>query len=497
MNNSFDRYLSHNRRISLLWNAVSILNLDSRLHLPEEWSKLRSEQVWILSEIIHKLITDKRFEKLCHTLSKEEQDEFRRRNVEITVKDIIDSKKIPAKFVKEYSEFESLCEDEYYRASEESDFVRFVPFLEKMVAMQRKRAEYLGIKWTHYNTLLNEYDEWLTEEMLTPVFERVKNELLPIVRKIYAQENKIRKINIEFKDQSRAMDMYKEILEEIWYDMKRGTIIDCPSSYMIAWNPQDTRMMIRNSWKVQDMIGSVIHEWWHWIYEQWFKEEFLWLPVSSSTSYTIHESQSRFYELFIWNSRPYINRILKKLKKSFPKETWDLTFYELYEVVNQVAPIARRVEADELSYHIHIMIRFEIEKDLINGKIQAKDVKDIWDAKYKEYLWIEFENDWEWVLQDIHWAWWNFWYFPTYSLGTFYAAQFFDKLKEVFPDIEEKMANWDLLDIKKWLNENVHQFWRLRKSEELLKSSTWKGLDIWIFIKYAKEKYSKLYWIEL
>lgn len=497
MNTPYEQYVAHNRKIAHLSHLSSIIYIDSILNLPEEAWDIRAEWEWLLWEMIHSLVTDSKYVELCMQLQQEERDELRRRNIEISVKDILQEQKLPKEFVKEQTELQSITQNTYYKAREKSDFDMFAPMLEKMVASMRKKAEYLGIKWTYYNTLLDEFDEGLTEEILNPVFNRIKKELLPIVRKIYALGKEAKSLNINTQDEKRNLALFEDILTEIWYNLKRWKVITCPASFMIDGNPMDTRMMIRNSGKILEMLWSVIHEWWHGIYEQSFNPNFLGLPMSKWTSYTIHESQSRLYELNMWNSREYLSRILAYLKKHFPTETWDLTLDELYFLANKVEPTKRRVEWDEISYHIHILIRFEIERDLINWVIEVKDIKELWNAKYKEYLWIEFDNYWEGILQDIHWSGWNFWYFPTYSLGTFYSAQFFAQMEEEIPDLREKMEKWNLWEMKTWLNEVVHSHWRLKTSQEILKFATWKELDINIFIKYIKDKYSALYWIEL
>lgn len=497
MKNSFEQYTDHNRKIALLSNVTSILDIDNIIHLPEEAGDIRSEQAWVLWEIIHSLLTDIKYAELCIKLKDEERNEIRRKNIKISVKEILKNQKLPWEFVKEQSGLLSTSQNIYYKAREKNDFSMFVPYLEQVVASMRKKAEYLGIKWTYYNTLLDEYDEWLTEDILDPVFAQIKAELLPIVKKIYALKREWKTFSVNTQDEKVNTAMFEEILTEIWYNLKRWKIITCPSSFMIDGNPMDARMMIRNSGKILDMLWSVIHEWWHWIYEQSFNPDFLWLPMSQSTSYTMHESQSRLYELNLGNSREYLSRILAFLKKYYPEETKDVTLDELYFIANKVSPTKRRVEWDEISYHIHIMIRYEIERDLANGNIEVKDIKEIWNSKYREYLWIEFDNEWEWILQDIHWSCGNFWYFPTYSVGTFYAAQFFAQMEEEIPDLKSKISEWKLEEIKNWLNKNVHSHWKLKTSVEILRYSTKKDLDINIYIRYIKEKYSSLYWIEL
>lgn len=219
--------------------------------------------------------------------------------------------------------------------------------------------------------------------------------------------------------------------------------------------------------------------------------------MSDSASYMIHESQSRLYENHIGLSLEYLSHILPELQKLYKEDTKGIVPEELYRRSNKVEPKIRRVESDEISYHAHILIRYELERDLINGKIFVDELPVLWNAKYKEYLGIEPKDDTEGVLQDIHWSSGSFGYFPTYSLGTFYSAQFFSQMEEEISHLSDKISRGELLEIKAWLNDKVHSHGRLLTSAEILRSATGKDIDMGYFLSYIRNKYTKLYGIEL
>lgn len=200
--------------------------------------------------------------------------------------------------------------------------------------------------------------------------------------------------------------------------------------------------------------------------------------MSDSASYMIHESQSRLYENHIGFSQEYLSHILPRLQELYGEEIKDITSKEIYRRANRVEPIVRRTEADEVSYHAHILIRYELERDLINGKIFVNELPSLWNAKYKEYLGIEVRDDAEGILQDIHWSSGSFGYFPTYSLGTFYSAQFFAQMEKEIPNLSEKISQGELLEIKEWLNIKVHIHGRLLTSAEILRSATGTDIDM-------------------
>lgn len=219
--------------------------------------------------------------------------------------------------------------------------------------------------------------------------------------------------------------------------------------------------------------------------------------MTDSASYMIHESQSRLYENHIGYSKEYLAHLLPKLQELYGKDVHGISAEEIYRRANRVEPIVLRVESDELSYHAHILIRYELERDLINGIISVEELPSLWNAKYKEYLGIEVQNDAEGVLQDIHWASGNFGYFPTYSLGTFYSAQFFSQMEKDISNLREKIGRGELMEIKAWLNTKVHSHGRLLTGSEILRSATGADIDMDHFLVYVRDKYSSLYGVEL
>lgn len=495
MNHLYERYAEQHRQAALLRNASLVLEADSLLSLSKMGSGLRAEQLGAISHLVHSLLTSDEYARMLNELSQDGTlDERRKMNVSVSVRDLIQAKKLPESFVREFQEASSDGQNAYYRARDASDFSIFAPSLERLVELSRKRAEYLGSEGTAYDRLLDQFDPGLNETRLDEVFGMVRSEIVPMVRKYVREpQDGCHSFFLQKHDKSKRERVFRAILDDMGVDRDRSTLTEAPSTYMLDGNPTDVRIYYRDSGSIMDMLGSVVHEGGHSLYELSFSEKELGLPSASPASYTVHESQSRLYENHVGYSREYLERIHKLFKEHYGHSQLSVNPDELYHQAGRIERRIKRVESDELSYHLHVLVRYEIERDLINGKIEVKDLPTIWNAKYREYLGIEIKRDADGILQDVHWSGGSFGYFPTYSLGTFYAAQLFRKIEHDIPGIRNRMRNGDLAPIKTWLNENVHRYGRLYTSEEILEKATGKKLDIGCFIRSMQEKYEEIY----
>lgn len=494
---TYNDYLKYSRKIWLLNGATNILeSYDGLLSVPENGNNIRGEQVAAIKEIVHNLLTDRWYHELLLWLSNVEflsWDE--KKNIQLSLQKVTEAKVIDSEFVKLLSQEQTASVDAYYKARESGDFSFFAPFLEKVVIRMREYARHRKGFATPYDALLDKYDRWLTTQYLEDFFWQIKEKLLPIVRLLQKQNSNqqpiiIDKVRLENLD---VIEFFRERLREIGFDLTRGTITSAPASFMLDGNPDDTRICYRNTGLIMEMIGSIFHEGWHGLYEQAFSVDDMGLPKWEAASYSMHESQSRLYENHVGYSEEYLHYLLPKLQTTFPEEFKDMTVSKLFEKIHVVTKAPRRLDADEISYHIHILIRYEIERDLINWVIEVEDLPRIWNAKYKEYLDIDVQDDIEWVLQDIHWADGSFGYFPTYSLGTMYATQLFHSLGNEIPNLHKKIESGNLLDIKSWLNTHIHSQGRLMTSSEIMEQSTWKMIDVDGYVLYIRSKYWKIY----
>lgn len=497
---TYSDYASYARKAKLLSHAWQILDsYDGLLHVSSEGSEIRGEQVWILSEVVHNLLINPNYKSgLENLLQSPNLIDEQRKNVEISLRQILEEENLPADFVREFAEAKTLSVQAYYDARWKADFSIFLPHLQKMIDFSRKYAQFRSVNGTLYESLLNDFDKWLTESDLDLFFEEIKKKLLPVIKILHKQKNLSNPLVVppERLRSPEVLQFFRERLREMWFDLERGSITEAPASFMLDGNPTDVRICYKNNWALVSMIGSVTHEGWHGIYEQAFSVDDIGLPKWEPASYSIHESQSRLYENHVGFSEEYfLGHLFPQLQTLFPDELGHLLAHDFYGMENAVNKAPKRLDADEVTYHIHILIRYEIERDLVNWLIRAEDLPTIWNQKHKDYLDIDVQNDADGILQDIHWADGSFWYFPTYSLGTIYANQLFLAIEREFPRIREAMKWGNLGFIKEWLNKHVHAHGSFLSSKEIMLQSTWRHIDVDAYVDYVKTKYGKIYWI--
>lgn len=449
-----------------------------------------------LSSIAHELFTEPKFGQLLKDLSQDSAlSEDERVNVKLSLKDYERKKKYPNAFVEDLSRTTSDAFGIWHEARSKNDFKAYQTILEKIVKLKCEETKLVGYDAHPYEALLEDYEPGLTVKKIDEVFGDVKNELFPFVKKIIAQK----KPRVDFISRSYPKDKQwnfsKKILEKMGYDFQSGRADDAAHPFCTTFGPGDVRITIRHDENYFNMMFfAAVHEAGHALYEMGLpmKEQYG-LPMGSALSLAFHESQSRFWENSIMRSKEFWQGHFGELQVKFGESLKDVDADEFYRAVNFVEPSFIRVEADELTYHAHIYIRYLIEKALIDGQIQVKDVPAFWNEKYNEYLGIKPANDGEGCLQDVHWAGGAIGYFPTYSLGSFYAAQLYQTMRKDIPGFNQKVKDGEFRPVLEWLRKNIHSTGRKYTSNELLKRATGEELQFKHFMNYAKEKYGSLY----
>lgn len=488
----FKEYVS---KIEYLNSAISVLYWDMRVGMPKKGINFRSDVLGYLSTEAYKMQTsDKVKEFITYFEGSQDLDKVTSSMVEKVKKEYDRNKKIPEDRFKEYVILTSQAEDKWTQAKNEKNFEIFKPYLEKIVEMNKEFLNYWGYEGNKYNTLLDFYEPGMTVEKLDKVFGELKDAIIEILDKIkvsnYTPDDSFFKGNYS-KESQEALG--KEVLKAIGYDFDAGRLDETMHPFTIEFCNKDVRITTNyHEDDIRPSLFSCIHEGGHAIYEQNIPDELNGTTLGTGVSMGIHESQSRFYENIIGRSKEFWKYFYTKLIKIYPNFE-NISLEDFYKGINIVKPSLIRVEADELTYSLHIIIRYEIEKMLINDEIKVEDLPMVWKAKYKEYLGIEPENDSEGVLQDIHWAGGSFGYFPSYALGNLYGAQFFNKMKKDIKDVNEKVEKGELNVVKEWLKENIHKHGSIYKPSEILKMATGEELTAKYFIEYLKEKYSKIY----
>lgn len=492
-------FLDYIKKMNSYSEALSLMFWDLRTGAPKKGVEQRSEVIGQLSSDIFNMSTSDEMAEYINKLStdeaKAELDEITIKSVEECKKDYEDNKKIPKEEYREYVVLRSKAESIWEEAKPKGDFSLFQPYLEKLVEFNKKFVEYWGYEGNKYNTLLDKYEPGMTVEILDEVFGQVREKIVPLVQAISEAKDKPEtSFLFEHFPKQKQRDFSLDILKQMGYDFDSGRLDETVHPFAIGLNPGDVRVTTKyDEGDFRTAVFGTIHEGGHALYEQNISKELVGTPLASGTSMGIHESQSLFNENFVGRNYSFWKQNYDLLKSYASGQFDEVTLEDFYRAINESKPSLIRIEADELSYPLHIMVRYEIEKGLINGTIEVKDLPKVWNEKMEEYLGVVPEHDGEGVLQDVHWSGGNFGYFPSYALGYMYAAQFMNTLSKDIPNYDELLEKGDLLVVKEWFTDKVHQFGKMKKPLEILNDVTGEGLNAQYLIDYLEKKYKDVY----
>ncbi|OGI30960.1 MAG: hypothetical protein A2271_04785 [Candidatus Moranbacteria bacterium RIFOXYA12_FULL_35_19] len=498
-NNNLEKLKEELLELYYLSSAVSVLHWDQEVYMPKKGSNLRAKTIAEMSGLIHNKFTSSQFGKLIKEAKIEMEKGKLDENNTCIVKEIwrqySREKKLPVEFVKKMAELESKAQYIWTEARKKSNFKMFLPYLKKIIEMKREEAKFIGYNKNPYDILLDVYEPNVKSDEISLIFKELKDFLVPFLQKIKKSKvkinNKILKGNFEIEKQ---IEFNKFIAQKIGFDFDAGRLDISAHPFTNFSNPLDVRMTTR--YKKDDLfysLNSTIHETGHALYEQGLSVENFGTPLGESISLGIHESQSRMWENFIGKSLSFWKYFYPRIQKEFPVNFSNISQENFYKAINIVKPSFIRTEADEVTYNLHIIMRFEIEKDLIEGSIAVEDLPKIWNSKVKEYFGLEVPNDALGVLQDVHWSSGLIGYFPTYTLGNLYSAQFYNIAKRELLNLEKELAMGHFEHLLSWLRKNIHIHGKLFSADELVEKVTGEKLNSQYFINYIKDKYSKIY----
>ncbi len=484
------------RLIHDLTEVQQNVDWDMQVMMPHKGAMQRANQAAALAGQVHLLATDPALGDAIAAMEGETSlDEAERADVREARRFYDREAKLPARLVTERAQAVALAQGAWEEARPKNDFGSFVPYLEKVVALTREMAALLK-KTCAYDALLDEYEPGMTEAELRRIFADLKGRLLPLLDAVKgAPKRPDASILHGHFPRERQRAFCLKVIAEMGFDLDAGRLDESAHPFTNG-TFQDVRLTTRY---IEDFLPAALfgamHEAGHGIYEQGLDAGKYRDPAGQACSLGIHESQSRFWENVIGRSRPFWECHFKPLKEAFPEALGGATAESFYGAVNNVAPSLIRVEADEATYNLHILVRFDIESGLLAGDVQPKELPGLWNAKMKEYLGITPPSDRDGVLQDIHWSAGLIGYFPTYALGNLYAAQFREAMAREIPDLAARLANGDLMAVKRWLNEKIHRHGRRWLAGELCQKVTGKPLGAGPFISYLKDKYAGIYGI--
>ena len=502
---SYKKLLEKVKDIFVLQSATSVIHWDMETMMPPRAIKLRSQQLSLLSRIEHKMSTNPEIGKLLEEIMKNPEydrlNDVQKRNVYLTKKSYDEQTKLPEELVAETAKQEAIATDVWKKAKASKDFSMFKPELEKLVDLKRKAAEILmKVKETAtpYDALIDIFEPKMSSEIINKIFGELRKGLISLIEKCETSPKQpdvsILKRRVPIDTQR---EISKKIAEFIGYDIESreaGGRIDETEHPFTSGYYDDVRVTTHcYEDNFASAIFSTLHECGHALYDQNLNPKWIFQPVGTACSMGFHESQSRLVENIIGRSREFWIYFLPKLKEFTGNLLSDVNLDAFVHAINQVKPSKIRIEADEVTYGLHIIIRFNLEHKLFADKITVGELPEIWNQSYRDYLGVNIENDSEGVMQDTHWASGLYGYFPSYTLGNIYSGQILAAMEKNLPEWKNQIERGNFHDIKEWLIKNVHSYGDLYYPPDLIKKIVGEELSVKPYLNYLNQKYSKLY----
>ncbi len=488
----------------VLSTAQGIIHWDMETYMPPKAVEMRSQQLALLSRIHHKMGTAPEIGKLLNTIQKspayQALGQLEKRNIYLINKSHKEQTALPETLVAELAKQEAITINTWKKAKAQKNYALFEADLKKLLDLSKQAAEILmKVKEakTPYEALIDNFEPKMNAQTITRTFNQLQEGLKPLIKKIEDCQTKpsaeTLRMSVSTKEQRKIAQL---ITKTLGYDTASAQAcgrIDETEHPFTSGCYDDVR--ITTHYHLNNYVSSifsVLHETGHAIYEQDLNPEWKYQPVGATCSYGVHESQSRFYENIIGRSKEFWAGFLPRIKQVAPS-IGNVYLNTFVQAVNRVERSKIRIEADEVTYSLHVIIRFELERDLFADKITVGELPEVWNQKYAEYLGVKVENDSEGVMQDTHWASGLYGYFPSYALGNIYSGQIIAAITKTLPDWRGQLAEGKLKSINDWLKRNIHSKGDLYDPEELIKLATGSRLDSQPYLQYLNEKYGRLY----
>lgn len=496
---TFDKLCEYARETAMIQSVNELLEWDERTKMPPAAGEYRAEQITYMSSMVHRRRTAPELGEWLAELSESDLAADPNSDAGTTIRQMRREyeklTKVPQRLVEELTRLSVLGQQAWVEARTNDDFASFAPLLEKIVELKREQAEAVGYADCPYDALLDDYEPGETTKNIAAALEGLRQDLVPLVAAIAGSSTKP-DLDILKRDYSIAAQEEFGVMaaKAIGFDFERGRLDVTHHPFCCGAGPNDTRMTTRYDEKFfPSSFFSILHEAGHGIYDQGLRTEQYGLPPGMYLSLGVHESQSRMWENLVGRSEPFWQHFFAAARAAFPAALDGVSRDAFYFAINDVRPSLIRVEADEATYNLHIIIRFELEQALINDGLAVNDLPDAWNQKYRDYLGIEPPNDADGVLQDVHWSAALIGYFPTYSLGNLYSAQFFARAEKEIGPLHDQFARGEFEPLLEWLREKIHRPGQCYPAGDLVKNVTGAALSHQPLIAYLRDKYTPLY----
>lgn len=498
MGQKYEALLRKVNQLHDLEKAMSVMGWDREVNMPAAGAAIRNQQMTTLRGLLHEMRTSAEMGDLIEAAGAEmagaDYDGTAASLLRWLRRDYAESRLLPDEFVRRRSEVNGAARVAWVKARQEDDFASFAPHLQKVIGLAQELAELYGYEDEPYDALLDKFERGMRTADVRGIFEAVKAETVPLIQAI---SEKVGAVDDGFLHQpfdvAEQKGFARYVAEAVGYDFARGHLGTAVHPFATSFSNQDARITSR--WYPEFLNPSLfgaMHEAGHAIYEQGTGDELRRTPLARGASSGVHESQSRMMENLVGRSRPFWERHYGRLRSHFPQLD-GVTVEQFYRAINKVQPSFIRVEADELTYNLHIILRFELEQAMLNGSLTAVDLPGAWAEKMEALLGVVPPNDREGCLQDVHWSGISFGYFPTYALGNLYAAQLLATAKAQDGAIGEGLAHGRVVELKRWLGEHIHRHGRKYDPPELVQRATGQALTHEPFVRYVKQKFGEIY----
>ncbi len=494
---AYDELLRRFAEVRDLSSAAALLSWDQETMLPRKGAAARGRQLSTLAGLRHDRFTDLRIGELlstCEAAGGAFDDLARAQLRELRI-DWDRATKLPRDLVEAMAAAESAALEAWRDARARSDWRAFAPHLQRLLDLLKRKVAALGFAARPYDGLLDDYERGATEAALEKLFADLRKKLAPLVAAVLVRRDRVDAscVRVEL-DEAKQAAFGESVARAMGFDFEAGRIDRSAHPFCSGIAFGDVRLTRRFAkGDLRPALYGIVHEAGHGLYEQGLPESLDRTPLGEACSLGVHESQSRLWENVVGRSLPFWRHFLPELRRAFPSEFRGVTAEQMWRAVNQVEASLIRTEADELTYNLHVLLRFDLERALIRGDLAVADVPAAWNSRMKELLGITPPTDADGCLQDIHWSMGALGYFPTYTLGNLYAAQLFDSARRAVPDLDDQIARGDFSPLREWLRENVHRHGRHWPAAELVTRATGAPPSPDAFLRYVREKFGAIY----
>jgi len=482
--------------VSDLGHAASVLGWDQNVNMPPGGSEARGQQLATLGKIAQEKSTSEEVGRLIDDLKKEFDggDSNEAAMVRVAARTYEKNKRVPAEFIAEQAIVTTKAFEAWVEAKGKSDFSIFRPHLEKVVELVQRYVSFFPPGDHPYDTLLDDYEPGMKTFEVQEIFNALRPKQVELIKKISAAKQVKDDFLHKKYNEKKVWDFGEAIITEFGYDWRRGRQDKAPHPFETSFSVNDVR--ITNRFEADSPLAtlfSAMHESGHAMYEQGINPAYERTPLANGTSLAVHESQSRMWENLVGRSLPFWEHFFPALKKTFPSQLDGVNAKSFYRAINKVQPSLIRVNADEATYNLHIMLRLELEIGMVDGTMKVKDLPEIWNAKMKDYLGITPPNNAQGVLQDIHWSGGSIGYFSTYALGNLVSVQLWEQINKDIKDLDEQIRKGKFDSLLAWLREKIHVFGHKYDPQDLVQRVTGSRINAAPYVRYLTKKYSDIY----